>query len=182
MHGSGRADLTPWVMNAPVGDIYLSASALSRDLNSLLAFPWVLNQADSSWPSVLPRNREPYVKLPSQGSPLMSAPRSHNKTDTELRAESQVGQGVCFGWGGAGLAAVCQTAGPDKWASCKVLQSGPRGHLLCLDRLSLLAVWDMAPFNPLLHGFSRVCMVSKKPDCRAVPLRIRTGLWHFCVF
>lgn len=59
MHGSGRVDLTPWMMNAPVGDINLSAGAPPRDLNRLLAFPWVLNQADSSCLSVLSQNREP---------------------------------------------------------------------------------------------------------------------------
>lgn len=39
MLDSGRADLTPWMTNAPVGDIYLSAGSPSRDLNILLAFP-----------------------------------------------------------------------------------------------------------------------------------------------
>lgn len=31
--GTGRTDLMPWMTNVPVGDIYLSAGALGRDLN-----------------------------------------------------------------------------------------------------------------------------------------------------
>lgn len=65
--GCGRSDLMLWMPNTPLRDTYLSTGASVRDLNPL-ARPCILNQADSSWLLLHAQGREPYVKLPSQGS------------------------------------------------------------------------------------------------------------------
>lgn len=101
--------------------------------------------------------------------------------DAKLRAESPR-QGRVFA-----LAAVVQAwllfaRQPDLISGLHaMLHSGPRASAVCLDRLSLLAVCDMAPFTPSLwlphslHGL-------RNQGEGLVSVRKTTGLWDFCVF
>lgn len=102
--------------------------------------------------------------------------------DAKLRAESPR-QGRVFALAGGVQAWLLFARQPDLISGLHaMLHSGPWASAVCLDRLSLLAVWDMAPSTPSpwlpqsLHGLRNQGVGGP------VSVRETTGLWDFCVF